>query len=154
MNLRSWLPVVGLLVCAGVAQARTRTYAIVIAQNRSLDAGVKPLRYADDDGVKTWELLSLFADRASLFVVMDEETTRLHPDAARVAEVPERQAILDQLGRFNDEMARDTARGDEPELFLVYAGHGDVDATGQGYVNLHDARLTRSDLYRQVIAPS
>jgi len=154
MNLRGWLCVVGLLTCASSAQARTRTYAVVIAQNRSLDPGVKPLRYADDDGVKTWELLSLYADRAKLFVVMDEETTRLHPDAAKVAEVPERQAILDQLARFNDEMARDLARGDEPELFLVYAGHGDVDANGQGYVNLHDARLTRSDLYREVIAPS
>jgi hypothetical protein len=85
---------------------------------------------------------------------MDDETARLHPDAARVAEVPERQAIFDQLARSNDEMARDLERGDEPELVLVYAGHGDVDSTGQGYVNLHDARLTRSDLYRQVIGPS
>lgn len=111
---------------------RARTYAIVIAQNRSLDPGVKPLRYADDDGVKTWELLSLYAERSALFVVLDEETARLHPDAGRVAEVPEKAAILARLAAFNDQMAADIARGDDPELFFVYAGHGDVDAAGQG----------------------
>jgi len=140
---------------SAVAHAgRARTYAIVIAQNRSLDPGVKPLRYADDDGVKTWELLSLYADRSALFVVLDEETARLHPDAARVAEVPEKAAILQRLAAFNDQMAADLARGDDPELFFVYAGHGDVDAAGQGYVNLHDAKLTRSDLFREVVGPS
>jgi hypothetical protein len=133
---------------------RTRTYAIVIAQNRSLDPGVRPLRYADDDGVKNWELLSLYADRSALFVVLDEETARLHPDAARVAEVPEKAAILQRLAAFNDQMAADLACGDDPELFFVYAGHGDVDAAGQGYVNLHDAKLTRSDLFREVVGPS
>jgi hypothetical protein len=143
-----------LCACAGVAQARTRLYALVIAQNRSLDAGVKPLQYADDDGVKNWELLSLYADRASLFVVLDDETARLHPDAAREAEVPERAAILERLELYNTLMAADIRRGDEPELFFVYAGHGDVDATGQGYINFHDGKFTRADLYREVVAPS
>ncbi len=142
-----------LLVCASAA-ARTKTYAVIIAENRSLDAGVKPLQFADDDGAKTWELFSLFADRAALFVVLDADTARLHPDAARAAESPERAAIFDKLARFNAEMARDVDRGDEPELFFIYAGHGDVDGTGQGYINLRDTKLTRSELYRDIIAPS
>ena len=142
-----------LLVCAS-ASARTRTYAVVIAENRSLDPGVKPLQFADDDGAKTWELFQLFADRTALFVVLDADTARLHPDAARAAESPERAAIFDKLARFNAEMARDVDRGDEPELFFIYAGHGDVDGTGQGYINLRDAKLTRAELYRDIIAPS
>src|SRR5438552_3796867 len=48
----------GMSLWAGTAGARLRTYAIVVAQNRSLDPGVPPLQYADDDGVKTWELFS------------------------------------------------------------------------------------------------
>jgi hypothetical protein len=154
MNYRG-LAVLLTVVCApGAASARTHLYSVIIAQNRSLDQGVRPLQYADDDGVKNWELLSLFSERASLFVVPDEETTKLHPEAVKHAEVPELQAILDRLAEYNAAMAEDTKRGDEPELLFVYAGHGDVDANGQGYVNLHDARLTRGDLYRQVIAPS
>ncbi|HEY1585905.1 MAG TPA: hypothetical protein VGH63_09480, partial [Polyangia bacterium] len=85
-----------LLVCVS-ASARTKTYAVIIAENRSLDPGVKPLQFADDDGAKTWELFQLFADRTALFVVLDADTARLHPDAARNAESPERAAIFDKL---------------------------------------------------------
>jgi hypothetical protein len=142
------------LAFSTVAEARTKVYAVVVAQNRSLDPGVKPLRYADDDGIKNWELLSLYADQSSLFVVADEETAVLHPEAVRLAEVPKRSAILERIEHYNTLMQADVARGDEPELFFVYAGHGDVDATGQGYINLHDGRLTRAELYRDVVAPS
>lgn len=144
----------GICACAASAHARTRTYAVVVAQNQSHDPGVRPLQYADDDGVKTWELLSLLTDNASLFVVPDQETARLHPAAAQRAEVPERAAILSRLRHYNRLMARDIERGDEPELFFIYAGHGDVDQTGQGYINLHDGKFTRAELYREVIAPS
>src|SRR6185312_7977998 len=124
--------IAAILLCAGVASARTRTYAVIVAENRSLDPGVRPLQFADDDGAKTWELFSLFADQAALFVVLDADTARLYPEAAAHAESPERAAIFDKLARFNAEMARDIDRGDEPELFFIYAGHGDVDGNGQG----------------------
>lgn len=143
-----------LVAAAATAQARTKTYAVIIAENHSLDPGVPALQFADDDGAKTWELFSLFADRAALFDVLDPDTARLHPEAAAHAESDERAAIFDRLSRFNAEMERDLARGDEPELFFIYAGHGDVDGDGQGYVNLRDAKLTRAELYRDVIAPS
>ncbi len=146
--------VLALLAQAAAAPAATRTYAIVVAENRSLDPAVPPLRFADDDGVRNFELLSLFADRAALFAVLDEDTARIHPDAARRAEVPERAAVMERLAAWNREMAADLARGDEPELFFVYAGHGDVDPTGMGYVALHDGKLTRADLFREVVAPS
>src|SRR2546423_2036893 len=141
-------------VCPALAAARTHVYAVVVAQNRSLDPGVKPLRYADDDGVKDWELLSLYADRSSLFVLLDDDTARMHPDASALAEVPRKQAIFDRLPQYNELMAADVARGDDPELFFVYAGHGDVDAAGQGYVNLFDGKLTRGELFHDVVAPS
>jgi hypothetical protein len=151
--MRSVVLMASLFVCASAA-ARTKTYAVIIAENRSLDPGVKPLQFADDDGAKTWELFQLFADRTALFVILDADSARLHPDAARAAESPERAAIFDKLARFNAEMARDTDRGDEPELFFIYAGHGDVDGNGQGYINLRDSKLTRAELYRDIIAPS
>jgi hypothetical protein len=140
------------LFCATSAWARP--YAVVVAQNRGDDPHMKPLEYADDDGVKTWELLSLYSERVSLFAVLDRDTARLHPTAAAQAEVPERSAILARLARYNEEMAADLQRGEEPELFFVYAGHGDIDASGQGYISLADGRLTRAELYRDVVAAS
>jgi hypothetical protein len=148
------LALLALLLVGGTAWARVKTYAVIVAENRSLDAGVRPLQFADDDGAKDWELFSLFADRTALFDVLDADSARLHPEAAAHAEPDERAAIFDRLAQLNAEMMRDEARGDEPELFFLYAGHGDVDGDGQGYINLRDARLTRAELYRDVIAPS
>jgi hypothetical protein len=145
---------VAFLVLLLSASAHARPYAVVVAENRGSDPRMKPLEFADDDGVKTWELLSLYSDRVSLFAVLDSDTARLHPAAAPYAEVPERSAILARLARYNEEMAADQRRGDEPELFFIYAGHGDIDASGQGYISLADGRLTRAELYRDVIAAS
>jgi hypothetical protein len=151
----AWAVAVAAAVAGGTpARAATRTYALIVAENRSLDPGVKPLQFADDDGAKTWELFSLFAERASLFVVLDADTARLHPEAARHAEPPERAAIFTELRRMEASMLADVLHGDEPELFFIYAGHGDVDGDGQGYINLRDGKLTRAELYREVIAPS
>jgi hypothetical protein len=149
-----WVACVVATIWAASATAATRTYSIVIAENRSLDPGVRPLQFADDDGAQTWELLSLLGGRSSLFAVLDSDTARLHPDAVLQAEVPYRAAILNRLAEYNAHMEADIRRGDDPELLLFYAGHGDVDDRGEGYVNLHDARLTRGDLYRRIIAPS
>ena len=91
----------------------------------------------------------------ALFVVLDADTARLHPEAAAPRRGrPSAPPSSTRLAHYNAEMARDIDRGDEPELFFIYAGHGDVDATGQGYINLRDAKLTRAELYRDVIAPS
>lgn len=142
------------IAAPSAALARTRTYLLIIGQNESLDQGVEKLQFADDDAAKNFELFSLYADRASLFSVFDVDTARLHPEAAKKAEVPDKNAILTRLDEYNATMTRDLERGDEPELFVLYAGHGDVDKTGEGYITLHDAKLSRSQLYAEIIAPS
>ncbi len=129
-------------------------YAIVIAHNRSVDPGVAPLRYADDDGARYYELFKLETDRVALFSVLDDETAALFPEAARAARAPEAEAIYAQLARWNAEMEKDARAGRETELIFVYAGHGDVDTAGEGYVNLLGGKLRRRDLYQRVLAPS
>ena len=89
------LALVGFAAAGSPAAARARLYAIVVAQNRSLDEGVRPLQFADDDGVKTFELLGLVADRASLFVVPDAETAGLHPEAAAFTGIAAPAAIVE-----------------------------------------------------------
>ncbi|MCK6550154.1 hypothetical protein L6R52_30245 [Myxococcota bacterium] len=142
------------LVATTPASAATRTYLLVIGENHSLDPGVGALEYADDDAAKNWEMFSVYAERSALFAVLDQDTMTLHPEAARIAEVPERAAIFERLARWDRMMAEDLARGDDPELLLLYAGHGDVDERGEGYVTLHDAKLTRGELYRDIIGVS
>jgi hypothetical protein len=143
-----------LLVAPGATAAPPHRFVVVIANNHSLDEAVKPLRYADDDGVRYYELFRLLSDRTTLFTVLDDETARIYPAIARQARPPVAAAILATLERYNREMARLARRGERSELVFIYAGHGDRDASGEGYVNLQDRRLRRRDLYKQVLAPS
>src|SRR6476469_5988493 len=57
-------------------------YAIVVANNSSNDKALEPLRYADDDGARYFELFSPQSDDAVLLTVLDEETQALHPGLA------------------------------------------------------------------------
>lgn len=139
---------------AAAARSDPPRYALIIANNNSLDSGVKPLRYADDDGVRYDELFRLVGFRTALFTVLDDESARLHPQLAERAHPPRAADIFATLARWNREMAQQRRHGASPELVVVYAGHGDRDSSGEGYVNLLDRKLRRRDLYQRILRPS
>lgn len=137
------------------AAAETHAYAVIIATNASSDGSLAPLRYADDDGVRYFELMSLIAPgRAALHSVLDAETQRLFPAAAALARAPTRDAIAGTLAATFAAIEKDQAAGLRTVLYFVYVGHGSVGADGEGAMHLADGRLTRSDLYQQVISRS
>jgi hypothetical protein len=142
------------LTGAAGASSSPHRYVLVVAHNQSNDPGVKALRYADDDGVRYFEFFKLSTDRVALFSVLDDETARLFPLAARAARPPTAEAVFETLSRWFSEMEADRRAGRPTELFFVYAGHGDVDKTGEGYVNLLGSKLRRRDLYQKVLAAS
>lgn len=143
------------MICFGAGQARAvDRYVVIIANNHSLDDSVPSLRYADDDGVRYLELFRLLTDKVALFTVLDDETARLHPGVAKYVRPPASSAIMATLQRYNDEMLAAKRAGRETELYLVYAGHGDRESSGEGYVNLLDAKLRRRDLYHQILGPA
>ncbi|MCC6748167.1 MAG: hypothetical protein IT371_10940 [Deltaproteobacteria bacterium] len=131
-----------------------RRYVLIVANNHSLDRGVTPLRYADDDGLRYLELFRLLTPNVQLLTVLDDETARLHPEAIGQVRPPTEAELYATLGRWNAEMAGVRRGGGTAELVFVYAGHGDVDAQGEGYVNLLASRLRRRDLYQRILAPS
>jgi hypothetical protein len=54
---------------------------------------------------------------------------------------------------MNALMAEDRHRGVETDFYFIYTGHG-AEEYGEGYVNLADGRLSRTDLFEAVIGPS
>ncbi len=142
------------VLVASAAAAEQRRYVLIIGNNQSLDRGVKPLRYADDDAVRYYQLFSLTTSKVALFTVLDDDTARLYPEMIGKARPPRSRDIFATLSRWNTEMAAARQAGDEPELIFIYAGHGDRDASGEGYVNLQQSKLRRRDLYQRVLAPS
>ncbi len=135
----------------GSLDAATR-YAIIVSANRSLDSEVEPLTYADDDAVRYAEVFTLLGTQVWLLAELDAETAAL---ARRPGvQPPSRAALLQALTVANARMAADRRRGSKPELYFVYSGHGGVDEDGEGYLNLADARLRRTDILDMVLRPS
>ena len=128
-----------------------RTYVLVVANNRSLDKSVKPLRFADDDGARYWELFSGWSRRVSLLSVLDPETARVHPGAARAARVPWMRNLKAEVARIRADVMRDNEAGLRTRFMFIYVGHGNVDTRGEGYINLQDSRLGRGQLFKDVI---
>ncbi|ADO73538.1 caspase family protein [Stigmatella aurantiaca] len=141
------------LLAAGAALAEERpqaTFAFIVGVNRSVDADEVPLRYADDDAARYLDLFRLLGARTYLLARLDQNTERLHPQAAAEASVPswgEWQRLVDQLTR---DVAQARARNLGTVVYFIYAGHGSVH-NGQGYVTLEDRRLTGGDLAEGLI---
>lgn len=141
------------VVLPAQAWAESKTYALIVAHNGSMDADVEPLRYADDDGARFYEMFRDYADDVTLLTTLDEDSQKIFPQIAPASASPTRANLADQVSRLAKQLEADRENGIETELFLVFSGHGNVDESGEGYLNLADARLKRSDLYRDVIRP-
>jgi len=146
---------VALLVGTAASAAPERTtYALILANNASTDPKQAPLRYADDDGARYYELFAPRAQETVLLSVLDAETQSLHPGLASKTRPPTRAALQEALGRLNARMDEDRARGAQPVLYFVFTGHGKRGPAGEGAVSLLDGAFTRTDLYEKVIAPT
>ncbi len=134
------------LALLAAAPAGSAGHALILTNNRSLDASRPDLRYADDDGVKYAELLGevLGEDHVVLLTELDPETRALFPGWIGRTGAPTRAAL--------DRAVADLVAARPAEVWLVLAGHGDV-AGGQGYLELADQRLYAHDLEAAVIAP-
>ncbi|HEY3357975.1 MAG TPA: caspase family protein [Polyangia bacterium] len=136
------------------APPREEVFALVIGNNYSLDPEVRPLRYADDDAARVYELLSAVAGRAYLLTVLDAETQQAFPHLTAIARPPRLDALRAAMTDLAAAMRRARQAGRRTVLYFYFAGHGQVGADREGYLFLHDSRLTRSDLFREVIARS
>ncbi|HXX67962.1 MAG TPA: hypothetical protein VEK07_12300 [Polyangiaceae bacterium] len=121
-------------------------FAVVIGNNRSLASRRPDLHYADDDAAKYFDILRTIApDDVFLLADFDRDTERLFPDERAHASPPSRAELL----RVGAELARRVRsaanRGQETDVYFVFAGHGDVDE-GSGFIELLDSRFTAADL--------
>ncbi len=136
---------------AGESAARRAIFAVVIGSNRSVDAELQPLKYADDDAARYVDLFRLLGARTYLLSRLDENTTRLHPQAAAEAIAPRGAELERTLAQAAADVAQARARGVETLFYFLFAGHGSV-RNGEGYLGLEDERLTGRDLATKVVA--
>ena len=134
---------------AADAATPTARFALVIGVNQSADPAEPTLRYADDDAALYFELFRGLGARTYLVTRLDDNTRRLHPQAAAEAILPRRAAFEQTSAQLWADVAR--ARGEHVRtiLYLVYAGHGSV-SDGQGSIALEDTQLGGAALARLI----
>ena len=134
------------------ARPRNAVFALIMGVNRGVDADLKTLLYADDDAVRYQELFRALGARTQLLARLDRETTALSPQAAAEALPPTRSILGKVVSLFASEIAMARERGVKTTLYVLYAGHGNVDGE-VSYLTLEDARLTGDQLAHEILDP-
>jgi hypothetical protein len=135
---------------AAPAASRTASFALIIGVNRGHEPDQPVLRYADDDAARYLDLFRLVGARTYLLARLDDNTRRLHPQAAAEALDPKLAELSTTVKRLSEDIALARSRGVEAVAYVVYAGHGNV-RNGEGYVSLEDGPLTAPMLSDQVV---
>lgn len=127
-------------------------FALIIGVNTSPDPDVPALEYADDDAARYLDLFRALGARTYLLAHLDENTRRLHPQAAAEAQPARREELRRAVAGLAHDIAQARARAVRSVLYVIYAGHGDVhDATP--YLTLEDGRLDGVSLMTEVVNP-
>jgi hypothetical protein len=132
------------LLATATAAAPVSAYAIVVGYNQSSRAGQAPLRFADDDAARTFELLGATRAKGYLLTAFDRDSQATFRELVAEAQPPTRAALEAAFADARRRIDLDRAAGRRTVLHFYYAGHGDIE-DGQGYVNLVDGRLYRRD---------
>ena len=132
------------------APPQSARFALIVGVNKSVDPEAVPLRYADDDAARYLDLFRSLGAQSYLLARLDENTQRLHPQAAAEAAVPTRVEFSRAVDRLAGDLARARERGVPTVLYFVYAGHGTV-KNERGYISLEDARLGAVDLETELV---
>jgi hypothetical protein len=134
-------------MAAAAPVARADNFVLIVANNRSLRPHLPDLQYADDDGIRYYELWEglLPEARLTLLAEPDASTARANPGFVRLGRAPT-LANLKVEGAALTEAVRQARQAGRPTTFyFVFAGHGDVER-GRGFLELADGRLGEADL--------
>jgi hypothetical protein len=127
---------------------------VIVGHNGGAPDPRPPLQFADDDAARLFLQLAPGSSRAFLLTTFDKESARLYPELLDVARAPTTTSLAGVLGEAFWQLRQDKARGRETELVFAFAGHGDVDDSGRGFVVMADGPFFREDLQTQVVAGS
>jgi hypothetical protein len=127
---------------SATAVAASKTFALVVTNNRSTTLSLPDLRYADDDGARYYRLFRSVADQDSVFLLtsFDRATAAACPDLVSTTRPPTRTALDEAVGRLAAAARSARQRGEQITFYFVYAGHGDVE-NGRGFIDLEDGRI-------------
>jgi hypothetical protein len=132
----------------------TKSFALVIGSNATLDADQAPLRFADDDAARITELFEELGADVELVTTFDRESQATHRQLVGRARSATPSGLQSAWESLRERMTTAKSAGKTVELTIFYSGHGDVGPDGQGYLTLNGGKLTRHDLFDGILAQS
>lgn len=129
-------------------------FLVVVGHNGGAPDLRPPLHFADDDAARAFQQWAPSARRAWLLTTFDRESAREFVDLVDLARAPTRESLAQVLGEIAWLARAESKAGQRTELLFAFAGHGDVDDAGEGYVLFADGAFTRRDLETHVIGAS
>ena len=126
--------------------------ALVVGYNFSDTPDTPTLRYADDDAIATHRMLQSAGVQSTLLVAPDDDTLRMQKDLGAF-NPPTYESVVGTFERINAEIEAANQAGRETEFYFVYSGHGGLES-GEGYIVLHNGRLTRTELHSRILEQS
>jgi hypothetical protein len=134
------------------AAEETRTFALVVTNNRSSSLSMPDLQYADDDGARYYRLFRSVADADNvvLLTTFDRASAAAYPELLDVAKAPTKTAVESAARRIAAAVQSARKAGARTTFYFVYAGHGDVEQ-GRGTIDLEDGRVDGQFLERAII---
>lgn len=130
--------------------AEVSRFALIIGVNQASDPSLPRLRYADDDAARYDALFRALDFRTFLLARFDSNTERVHREVAGEADLPRAKELSAAVELLASAAMRARERGRRVLLYLVYAGHGQVERR-EGFVLLEDRRLSGAMLRREII---
>ena len=106
------------VILAGLAAAtpvaRADSFVMIVANNRSLRSHLPDLQYADDDGIRYYQLWqSLLPDaRISLLAEPDASTAKANPSFVRLGRAPTLTNLKVETAALAEAVRRRVGRGD------------------------------------------
>ena len=99
------------------AAADTVRYAIIIGNNSPApgDSSLEPLKYADDDAVRYYQMAERWGAQSTLLTVLDRDTQRRYPEVAIEARPPTRENLDNALAAVALKVARERERDAAPD---------------------------------------
>jgi hypothetical protein len=134
------------------AQAAPRVFALIVANNRSVNVAQPDLQYADDDGARYYRLFRSVAEagHVELLTSFDRASAGQFSSLAQLAHAPTRRALLEARDRMLAELTKARANGEQTVFYFVYAGHGEV-LDGRGVIDLEDSQIDGEFLERELL---
>src|SRR2546423_1218458 len=120
-------------------------YVVIVGYNGGAPDPHPALRYGDDDAARLFMMLAPSSERAFLLATFDPESAKLYPELTSVAREPTREQLAQVMGEVSWLERAQKKAGRATELVFAFAGHGDVNDAGEGFIVMADGPFTRTD---------